>query len=111
MAKIIKEKGQVLHRSTYQALTQDEWEQDECKNKCSLFMESLHQTMDPHTSLRDLANLGVEETPQYNPYKDESQNAETFPMLDEEPEGTPEWGDQYVNAVILLPRRDKMTRG
>ena len=32
-------------------------------------------------------------------------------MLDEEPEVTPEWGDQYVNAEILLPRWDKMARG
>ena len=32
-------------------------------------------------------------------------------MLDEEPEVTPEWEDQYVNAKILLPRWDKMTKG
>ena len=31
-------------------------------------------------------------------------------MLDEEPEVTPEWGDQYVNAEILLLRGDKMAR-
>ena len=35
MAKVIKENGQVLLGSTYQALTQDEWEQEECKIKCS----------------------------------------------------------------------------
>ena len=58
-----------------------------------------------------MVNLGVEETPQYDSCDDESQNAETFPMLDEEPEVTPEWGDQYVNAEILLPRGDKMARG
>ena len=45
--------------------------------------------MGSHTRLRDLVNLGVEETLQYDPDKDESQNAETFPMLDEEPEMTP----------------------
>ena len=32
-------------------------------------------------------------------------------MLDEEPEVSPKWGDQYVNAQILLPRGDKMARG
>ena len=58
-----------------------------------------------------MVNLGVEETLQYNPYEDELQNAKTFPMLDEELEVTPMWGDQYVNAEILLPRGNKMTRG
>ena len=32
-------------------------------------------------------------------------------MLDEEPEVASKWGDQYVNAEILLPRRDKVVRG
>ena len=74
-------------------------------------MESLQQVMGPHARLRDLVNMSVEETMQYDPYEDESQNAETFPMLDKEPEVTPEWGDQYVNAEILLPRGDNMARG
>ena len=39
------------------------------------------------------------------------QNAETFPMLDEEQEVTPEWGDQYINTKMLLTRGDKMARG
>ena len=38
MAKIIRENSQVPCRSTYQALTQEEWEQEECKVKHSLFM-------------------------------------------------------------------------
>ena len=31
--------------------------------------------------------------------------------MDEEPEVNPEWGDQYVNADILLPKGDAMARG
>ena len=38
--------------------------------------------MHPHAMLRDLVDLGVEETPQNDPYEDESQNAEMFPLLD-----------------------------
>ena len=76
----------------YQALTQDEWEWEGCKNEHSFFMESLHQALGPHARLSDLVNLGVEETPQDDPYEDGLQNAETFPMLDEEPEVTPEGG-------------------
>ena len=33
MAKIIEKDAQVLHRSPYQALTQEEWEREECKAK------------------------------------------------------------------------------
>ena len=42
--------------------------------------------------LRDFVDLGVEETQQCNPYKDTLQNAETFPMFDEEPDVTPSGG-------------------
>ena len=61
--------------------------------------------------VRDQVELGVEDTLQYDTYEDELQNANTFPMLDEESEVTPEWGNQYVNAEILLPRGDRMARG
>ena len=71
MAKIINENGQVLHRSMYQAPTQEEWEWEECKAKCSSFIESLHQRLDPHAEVRDWVELGVEDTLQNNPYEDE----------------------------------------
>ena len=89
-AKIIKENGQVLHRSTYQALTLEEWEWEECKAEHSLFMVSLHQKLGLCPELRDLVELGVKDTLQYDPYEDELQNAKAFPMLNEEPEITPE---------------------
>ena len=52
-------------------------------------MESLRQAMGPHARLRDLVNLGVEETLQYDPYEDELQNAKMLCILHEEPEVTP----------------------
>ena len=42
--------------------------------------------------MRDLVELDVENMPKYNPYEDESHSAETFSILDEELEVTPEWG-------------------
>ena len=74
-------------------------------------MESLHQKLVPWTMMRYLVELGVEDTLQCNAYEDESQNAKTFPMLDEKSGITPNRGDHYVNAEILLPRGDRMTRG
>ena len=110
IAKIIKQNGQVLYRSMYRALTQDEWRKEECKNKCSSLMDSVHQALGPCTRLSNLVDLGVQETPQYVLYEDKLHNAETFPMLAEEPEITPEWRDQYVNAEKLLQGWDKMAR-
>ena len=40
--------------------------------------------------VRDLVELGVEDALQYNPYEEKLQNAKMFPMLDQEPELTPE---------------------
>ena len=56
----------------------------------------------------DLVELGAEDTVQYDLSEDNSQKGKTFPMLDEEPEVSPEWGDQYVNALILLLRGTKL---
>ena len=38
-------------------------------------------------------------------------NADAFPILNEEPEVAPEWGDQYINVDILLPIVDRMAWG
>ena len=48
-------------------------------------MESLHQMLGSLAMLKDLGKLGVKDTLQYDTYWDKLQNAETFPMLDEEP--------------------------
>ena len=62
-AKIIKEHSQVLHRSTYCALTQEEWKEEECKQEYSSFMESIHLRFGPHAMVRDQVELSVEDTP------------------------------------------------
>ena len=49
-----------------------------------MFMESLHQRLDPCAQVRDLVELGVEDMLQYDLYEDKSQNAEMFSILDEE---------------------------
>ena len=77
----------------------------------SLFTESLHQRLGPCAMVGDLAELGKEDMLQYDPYKDEMQNAETVPTLDEGLEVIPELGDQYLNACILLLRGDRMAKG
>ena len=60
---------------------------------------------------RELEDLGLEDTLQYDPYEGEAHNEQTFPQLVEELELMPEVGDLYIGADILLPRGDQMARG
>ena len=46
-------------------------------------MELLHQRLVPCATVDDLKNLDAEDIPQHDLYEDESQNVETFPILDE----------------------------
>ena len=58
-----------------------------------------------------MRDIGLENTSQYEPYKDETQNKQTFLQLAAELEPMPEVGDHYIGAEILLPRGDEMARG
>ena len=64
-----------------------------------MLMESLHQRLGLQAMVDDLIDLDAEDMLQYNPYEGESQNVETFSILDEE-----------QKVEILLPRGDKMVR-
>ena len=60
---------------------------------------------------RELGDIRLENTPQYDLYEDETQNEQTSPQLAEELEPMPKVGSYYIRAEILLPRGDKMARG
>ena len=64
-----------------------------------MLMESLHQRLGLQAMVDDLIDLDAEDMLQYDPYGDESQNVETFSILDEE-----------QKVEILLQRGDKMVR-
>ena len=66
-----------------------------------MFMDSVHQRVGPQAMVNNLADWGAEDMPQNDACKDDSKNGETFPGFEEEPEVTPPWGDQYLNAEIL----------
>ena len=77
MAKFIKKVGQVFHRSTYKAPTQEEWEQEECKAEHSLFMDPFTRGL----ALMLLCKTGTKDTPKYDPYKDKVQRDNSSPSL------------------------------
>ena len=60
---------------------------------------------------RELEDIGLESTPQYDPYEDKTQNENSFPQLAEKREPMPEVGNHYRGGEILLPRGGQMVRG
>ena len=75
------------------------------------FMARVHDRLGSHVLSRDLEGLRLEDSPQYDPYEDETQYKQSFPQLAEELEPMPKVGDHYIGAEILLPRGDQMARG
>ncbi len=73
------------------------------------FRETAEEHLGAKLTQAELEEVSIPDTPEYLPYSDEDQNETTFPDLDEEV--TPEVGDEYVHASIMLPRGSQMMRG
>ena len=100
----MKENGQVLHRSTYQALNQQDWEQEECKAKHNSFIASLHQKLGPCSELRDLVEVGAEDTPQFDPYEENHKMLKCFPCWMRS-RGNPRVGGPVCEQRNIAPAR------
>ena len=55
---------------------------------------------------RELEDMGVENSKQYDPYEDETQSKQTFPQLAEELEPMSDVEDHYIGTEILLSQGD-----
>ena len=83
-AKILTENRQVLHRSTHLPLIPDKLLDRDRSDAQEQFMARVHERLGSYILPRELEDLGLEDTPQYNPYEDETQNKQLFPQLAEE---------------------------
>ena len=63
-------------------------------------MTRVYEGLGSHVLPRELEDLGLKDTPEYDPYEDEAQNEQLFPQLVEELESMPEVGDLYIGAEI-----------
>ena len=79
--KILTQNGQVLHRSTYRLLTPDELADKDRSHAREQFMTSVYEKLGSQVLPRDLKDIGLEYTPQYDPYENEVQNEQTLPQL------------------------------
>ena len=78
-AKFLTENGQVLHRWTYILLTPDELLDNKGSDSHKQFMARVCERLGSWILPRELENIGQENTQQYDPYEDETQNKQSFP--------------------------------
>ena len=74
-------------------------------------MAKVYYRLDSWVILRELEDLGLENTLQYDPYEDEIQNKQSFTQLTEKCKPMPDVRYYYIGAKILLPRGDQIVRG
>lgn len=93
--------GEILHHSTYRPLTPEECanlvEQDFMKT----FLWTAENRWGMHLAQGQLVVIGIDDTPDPEPYVAKDQTRETFPTLKEEV--TLEAGDKYIQASIMFP--------
>ena len=107
-AKILKSNGQVIHTSTYRALTPDELGSDEQVKMRDAFDLLINAKLGAKTSSADLEKMDAE-TPTYARYEDtDDGKIDEADDNEEEDEITPEVMDNYLGAEVLLPLGDKM---
>ena len=90
-AKISTEHGQVLHRSTYQPLAPGKMLDRDRSDAQEQFMARVYEWLGSCVLPRGLEDLGLEDTPQYDPYEYGAQNEQTFSQLTEELEHMQGW--------------------
>ena len=73
-------------------------------------MARVHESFGSQALPKELENIWLENTSQYDPYEDETHYKQSFPQLAEELQPMSEVGDHYIGAEILLPRGDEMAR-
>ena len=136
-AKILKQNGEVLHRSTYRGLTDAELANQAHIKLREEFDEAIGHKFGADCTPEDFPDVALEDTPHYNKFDDVNVDLryqdkewlerwrkftgdEPDDMDDEDPwvvtgtdseDTTPEIGDQYLGASILLPRGSVNVRG
>lgn len=104
-AKILKKNGQVVHRSTYRAVTADEMKDPKMQEEMKAFDANIELKLGPGFDHEDMKDDPDIETPTYDPYEDQENQPHVVPDREDVQE---EGYDPYTHAEVLLPSGDKM---
>ena len=97
--------------STYCSLTPNELLDKDGSDAWEWFMVRVYERLGSHVLPRELEDLGLENTPQYDLYENETQNNQIFTQLAKEVQPIPEVGNHYKGAKKLLPWEEEIARG
>ena len=108
-AKILKANAEVVHRSTYRSLTEQELVDDNHKKERDAFDARVEERLGTTMTAQDFYNDSTEkDTPIFERYEDNHEN----PMPEaEDDDVTPEAGDEYVGAQVQLPHGNTVSSG
>ncbi len=93
----------------YQSLTVEDRTNSTVQQDMATFRETAEERLGSQLTHAELEEVGIPDTPEYLLYSGEDQNETTFPDLDEEV--TPEVGDKYVHALVILPCGSQLMHG
>ena len=106
-ARILKSNGEVVHRSTFRPLTQEEWDSPTEKEKRRQFDEQVEEVLGESVEEQDYADDPDIVTPSYETYEDDDdQKVVQVPDVDDVPDF-----DMYLDAEVMLPKGDKQLTG
>ena len=71
-AKILTQNGQVLQRSMYRLLTQDELAKTDGSDAQDYFIARVYENLESFVLPKELQDIGLENIPQYDLYDDET---------------------------------------
>ncbi len=98
--KILTPTGKVVHCSTYRPLTPEELADPVEQDHMTAILWAAGEQWCTHLARGQLNQVGLVNTPYPQPYLDEHQVNKSFPALEEEV--TPETGDEYIQAYIMI---------
>ena len=115
--------GEVMHRSTYGGLKEDQWTNQAHMSLRKDFDSNIKDRIGPDASYDDFTDINLEDTPLYAMYEDDTIDVEVGlagnTEYDEGPAmaiglyrevPTPEGNSNYLNALVMLPRGNSYAR-
>ena len=107
-AKILRKNGQQVHRSTYRALTPDEFVNHYEIKACDKFYTSIEEKLVPAASAKYFESDPEIFTPTLDRYEDDEEHQTHIPEVDDI---TPEVMDNYIGAEIMMSHGDAVDQG
>jgi hypothetical protein len=104
-SKILNERGNTLHRSSFRPLTQEEENNIDEKEKRKAFDRKVAEYLGPDMKMEEASE---EDTPEYEKYEDDYNPCVKTEEIDEVDQ---EALDRYLQAEVLLPIAGEMLKG